>query len=72
MGDPPTYTGKPPVILGLRRAAMRAPPPVGAGGNTLIIRASGSSLDVTTSGGVAGLLRAQAARQAPRSAASER
>jgi uncharacterized protein (TIGR02302 family) len=54
--SPPTYTGKPPVILqGLRpgepvqtAAALSVP-----AGSTLIIRASGIHLDVTTSGGLA-------------------
>jgi uncharacterized protein (TIGR02302 family) len=54
--SPPTYTGKPPVILqGLRpgepvpaSAALSVP-----AGSTLIIRASGIHLDVVTSGGLA-------------------
>ena len=53
---PPTYTGKPPVILpGLRAgeaiqtAALQNVPT----GSTLVIRATGAHLDIVTSGGIA-------------------
>jgi uncharacterized protein (TIGR02302 family) len=53
--SPPTYTGKPPVIL----PGLRAGEPVPAAaalavpaGSTLVIRASGVQLDVVASGGV--------------------
>jgi uncharacterized protein (TIGR02302 family) len=65
---PPLYTGKPPVILSAANkdsaagnAADAAPLPVPVG-STLIVRSSGGSLDVTTSGGLA---EAAATEQAP-------
>lgn len=55
---PPIYTGKPPVILSAANkdsaagnAADATPLPVPVG-STLIVRSSGASLDVTTSGGL--------------------
>jgi uncharacterized protein (TIGR02302 family) len=65
---PPLYTGKPPVILTAANKdsaadnfADTAPLPVPAG-STLIVRSSGGSLDVTTSGG---LTEAVSTDQAP-------
>jgi uncharacterized protein (TIGR02302 family) len=54
--NPPTYTGKPPIILSAanKEAAalpMSGPLPVPAG-STLIVRSSGGSLDVIAGGGV--------------------
>ena len=53
---PPLYTGKPPVILSAANkeaAALPASGPLAVpAGSTLIVRSSGSSLDVVTSGGL--------------------
>ncbi|WP_445218367.1 TIGR02302 family protein [Bradyrhizobium sp. Pa8] len=53
---PPLYTGKPPVILSAANkeaAALPASGPLAVpAGSTLIVRSSGSSLDVATSGGL--------------------
>ena len=54
--NPPTYTGKPPIILSAanKEAAalpMSGPLPVPAG-STLIVRSSGGTLDVIAGGGV--------------------
>ena len=54
--NPPAYTGKPPLILqGLRagETVQASAPIVVPAGSTLVVRASGIGLDVTTSGGVA-------------------
>jgi uncharacterized protein (TIGR02302 family) len=63
---PPLYTGKPPIILSAanKEAAMPAagPLPVPAG-SKLIVRSSGSSLDVVAGGGVT---EAVTAEQAPK------
>ena len=63
---PPTYTGRPPVILSAanKQAAVPAagPLPVPAG-STLIVRSSGGSLDVVAGGGVT---EAVPAEQAPK------
>jgi uncharacterized protein (TIGR02302 family) len=51
---PPTYTGKPPVILSNRDSAALdsgAPLPVPAG-STLLVRSSGGTIDVVVNGGV--------------------
>ena len=72
---PPLYTGKPPVILsaankdsaaGNSADATPLPVPVGS---TLIVRSSGGSLDVTTSGG---LTEAKSAEQAPQGTSERR
>jgi uncharacterized protein (TIGR02302 family) len=72
---PPLYTGKPPVILsaankdsGAGNSANAAPLPVPAG-STLIVRSSGGSLDVTTSGG---LSEAASTEQAPQGTSERR
>lgn len=53
---PPLYTGKPPVILSAANkeaAALPASGPLAVpAGSTLIVRSSGGSLDVVTSGGL--------------------
>lgn len=53
---PPLYTGKPPVILSAANkeaAALPASGPLAVpAGSTLIVRSSGSNLDVVTSGGL--------------------
>ncbi|WP_323984481.1 TIGR02302 family protein [Bradyrhizobium japonicum] len=53
---PPLYTGKPPVILSAANKEVAALPASGPlavpAGSTLIVRSSGSSLDVVTSGGL--------------------
>jgi uncharacterized protein (TIGR02302 family) len=54
--SPPTYTGKPPLILqGLRPGEpVHAAAPIAVpAGSTLVIRATGISLDVAASGGLA-------------------
>ncbi len=52
--DPPPYTNRPPVVIsgGQKTASSEGPISVPAG-STLIVRASGGSLDVSLSGGVA-------------------
>jgi len=52
--DPPPYTNRPPVVIsgGQKTASAEGPISVPAG-STLIVRASGGSLDVSLSGGVA-------------------
>ncbi|HVX79179.1 MAG TPA: TIGR02302 family protein [Bradyrhizobium sp.] len=72
---PPLYTGKPPVILtaankdsAVGNSADAAPLPVPAG-STLLVRSSGGSLDVTTSGG---LTEAKSTEQAPQGTSERR
>jgi uncharacterized protein (TIGR02302 family) len=65
--NPPTYTGKPPIILSAanKEAAtlpMSAPLPVPVG-STLIVRSSGGSLDVITGGGISETAPAEKAPQ---------
>src|SRR6185437_13603261 len=65
--NPPTYTGKPPIILSAanKEAAalpMSGPLPVPAG-STLIVRSSGGTLDVVAGGGVAETAAAEKAPQ---------
>jgi len=63
---PPLYTGKPPIILSAANKEGALPPsgPLAVpAGSTLIVRSSGGSLDVTTSGGVT---EAVATEQAPK------
>ncbi|MDO9562988.1 MAG: TIGR02302 family protein [Bradyrhizobium sp.] len=62
---PPLYTGKPPIILSAANkdaAAPAGPLPV-PGGSTLIVRSSGGTLEVVTSGAVT---EAAAVEQAPK------
>jgi uncharacterized protein (TIGR02302 family) len=63
---PPTYTGKPPIILSAANKEAAAPAagplPVPAG-STLIVRSSGGSLDVVAGGGVTEVAPAE---QAPK------
>lgn len=72
---PPIYTGKPPVILSAANkdsaagnAADATPLPVPVG-STLIVRSSGASLDVTTSGG---LTEAVSTEKAPQGTSERR
>jgi uncharacterized protein (TIGR02302 family) len=72
---PPIYTGKPPIILSAANkdsaagnAADATPLPVPVG-STLIVRSSGGSLDVATSGG---LTEAASAEQAPQGTSERR
>jgi uncharacterized protein (TIGR02302 family) len=62
---PPLYTGKPPVILSAANkeaAALPASGPLAVpAGSTLIVRSSGSSLDVVTSGGLKEVAPSEAA-----------
>ncbi|MCK1732737.1 TIGR02302 family protein [Bradyrhizobium sp. 138] len=62
---PPIYTGKPPVILSAANkeaAALPASGPLAVpAGSTLIVRSSGSSLDVAVSGGLKEVAPAEAA-----------
>jgi uncharacterized protein (TIGR02302 family) len=73
--SPPAYTARPPVILtaattGGDAAAQAAPSSVSVpAGSTLVVRSSGSSLDVSTSGGIAA---APAAEDAPKGATERR
>jgi uncharacterized protein (TIGR02302 family) len=63
---PPVYTAKPPVILSAanKEAALPASGPLAVpAGSTLIVRSSGGSLDVVTSGGIK---EAAPAEQAPK------
>src|SRR5689334_9380464 len=54
--NPPTYTGKPPIILSAANKEAAALPTSGAlpvpVGSTLIVRSSGGSLDVVAGGGI--------------------
>jgi len=63
--DPPPYTNRPPVVIsgGQKTASGEEPISVPAG-STLIVRASGGSLDVSLSGGVAA--QAADAKDAPK------
>jgi uncharacterized protein (TIGR02302 family) len=65
--NPPTYTGKPPIILSAANKEapalpMSGPLPVPSG-STLIVRSSGGTLDVIAGGGVT---ETAAAEQAPK------
>lgn len=66
---PPLYTGKPPIILSAANKDAAAPAAEPAGplqvpaGSTLIVRSSGGTLDVVTSGAVT---EAAAVEQAPK------
>jgi len=52
--DPPPYTNRPPVVIsGAQKTASDEGPISVPAGSTLIVRASGGSLDVNLSGGVA-------------------
>jgi len=52
--DPPPYTNRPPVVIsGAQKTASSEEPISVPAGSTLIVRASGGSLDVSLSGGVA-------------------
>ncbi|MBE0702230.1 MAG: DUF4175 family protein, partial [Afipia sp.] len=52
--DPPPYTNRPPVVISGPQKAASAEEPISVpAGSTLIVRASGGSLDVSLSGGVA-------------------
>lgn len=52
--DPPPYTNRPPVVIsGAQKAASSEGPISVPAGSMLIVRASGGSLDVSLSGGVA-------------------
>jgi uncharacterized protein (TIGR02302 family) len=74
--SPPAYTARPPVILSVAAGASKdasaereAGPLSVPSGSTLIIRTSGSKLDVAVSGGVA---EAPASEDAPKGAAERR
>jgi uncharacterized protein (TIGR02302 family) len=63
---PPLYTGKPPIILSAanKEAAASAPGPLPVpAGSNLIVRSSGSTLDVVVGGGIT---EAAPAEQAPK------
>src|SRR5262249_17757188 len=63
---PPLYTGKPPIILSAanKEGALPSNGPLAVpAGSTLIVRSSGGSLDVATSGGVT---EAEVTEQAPK------
>src|SRR5207249_7097706 len=68
---PPLYTGKPPIILSAanKEAALPASGPLAVPvGSTLIVRASGGTLDVVTGGGVT---EAASTEQAPKGTAEK-
>ncbi len=64
--NPPKYTGKPPIILSdaNKEASLPASGPLSVPtGSTLVVRSSGSTLDVTASGGIT---ESAAKEQAPK------
>jgi uncharacterized protein (TIGR02302 family) len=69
--DPPAYTGKPPVMLNLAKDTGQAQNIAAPINSTVIVRASGSDLDVETQGGLDSSTKPDSTKQ-PSSGDSER